>query len=96
VYFVRAGLAPEFHDDWISAGYAKKPVSCLDALIKAFAPDRWVFGHTHYALDTRIEAKTAGAVDGIPHSTRLLSNPRGYPGSDRYNDRFNPGMVVEV
>jgi predicted phosphodiesterase len=93
---VRAGLAPEFHDDWISAGYAKKPVSCLDALIKAYAPDLWVFGHTHYGQDTRIEAKTAGAVDDIPRSTRLLSNPRGYPDSDRTNDTFNPGMVVEV
>lgn len=89
---VRAGLAPEFHDDWISAGYA----SNLDALIKAYAPDLWVFGHTHYGLDTRIETGPDASIDGVPRSTRLLSNPRGYPGSDRTNDRFNPGMVVEV
>jgi predicted phosphodiesterase len=89
---VRAGLAPQFQDDWISAGYA----SNLNALIEAYAPDLWVFGHTHYGQDTRIEARTAGALDGIPRSTRLLSNPRGYEGSDRYNDRFNPGMVVVV
>jgi hypothetical protein len=89
---VRAGLAPEFQDDWISAGYA----SNLDALIEDFAPDLWVFGHTHYGQDTRIEAKTGGLVDGVHRSTRLVSNPRGYPDSDRYNERFNPGMVVEV
>ncbi|MCU0733756.1 MAG: hypothetical protein MUE84_19530, partial [Hyphomonas sp.] len=89
---VRAGLAPEFHDDWISAGYA----SNLDALIKAFAPDLWVFGHTHYGQDTRIETGPDASHDGVPRSTRLLSNPRGYPGSDRYNERFNPGKVVEV
>jgi Icc-related predicted phosphoesterase len=89
---VRAGLAPEFHDDWISAGYA----SNLDALIEACAPDLWVFGHTHYGQDTRIEARTDASLDGIPRSTRLLSNPRGYEGSDRYNERFSPGMVVEV
>jgi Icc-related predicted phosphoesterase len=89
---VRAGLAPEFHDDWISAGYA----SNLDALIKAFGPDLWVFGHTHYGLDVRIEAGPNVTLDDIPRATRLLSNPRGYPGSDRTNDRFNPGLVVEV
>jgi Icc-related predicted phosphoesterase len=89
---VRAGLAPEFHDDWISAGYA----SNLDALIKAFTPNLWVFGHTHYGLDTRIKAGPNASRDGIPRSTRLLSNPRGYPESDRTNERFNPGIVVEV
>jgi hypothetical protein len=101
---VRAGLAPEFHDDWISAGYA----SNLDALIKAYAPDLWVFGHTHYGKDARIEAGPEASIDGGAHhaatksglnklgATRLLSNPRGYPGSDRTNDRFNPGLVVEV
>jgi hypothetical protein len=101
---VRAGVAPEYHDDWISAGYA----SNLDALIEAFVPNLWVFGHTHYGQDTRIEAGPGTSLDGASHeavtksglnklrSTRLLSNPRGYPGSDRYNERFNPGMVVVV
>ena len=41
----------------------------------------WVFGHQHDASDFMIG------------NTRVVSNPRGYPGED--NEGFNPDLVLE-
>lgn len=41
----------------------------------------WVHGHTHYA------------VDYIRSGTRVLSNPRGYPGEET---GFSPSLVIDL
>lgn len=43
--------------------------------------DAWIFGHTHYAVDT--------VIDGC----RMVSNPRGYPGEKA---GFLPDFVLEI
>jgi len=41
----------------------------------------WIHGHSHTA------------VDYDAYGTRVISNPRGYPGEDT---RFNPGLIIEL
>lgn len=41
----------------------------------------WIFGHTHYAVDTVISG------------CRLVSNPRGYPGE---RTGFEPDFMIEI
>ncbi|HEP8062243.1 TPA: metallophosphoesterase [Pseudomonas aeruginosa] len=43
--------------------------------------DLWVHGHTHIAIDY------------VFNATRVISNPRGYPGEDT---GFNPDLVVDI
>ena len=60
--------------------------NCVDLLY--LEPALWVHGHHH---------KT---VDYMFGKTRVVANPRGYPGdfglSTPENDRFDPGKVVEI
>lgn len=57
--------------------------SRLELLIDKFQPSLWVHGHTHVACDYRIS------------STRVICNPRGYPGEGE--DRgFDPACAVQV
>lgn len=43
--------------------------------------DVWIFGHTHYVVDT------------IVSGCRVISNPRGYPGE---RTGFSPDFTIEV
>ena len=69
------------------------PSAVLRAIAGAFASDLtplmsgdrvplWIYGHTHRAADT----EHAG--------TRILSNPRGYPGEPV--EGFDPARVIEI
>jgi hypothetical protein len=60
--------------------------SHLEALILSAAPPLWVHGHLHWAFDY-----TVGA-------TRVLCNPRGYPGeaTGEAAGGFDPACVVEL
>jgi predicted phosphodiesterase len=49
--------------------------------IEEFQPDLFIHGHVHSSSDYRVGR------------TRVLCNPRGYPGE---NPNFNPSLVVEV
>jgi predicted phosphodiesterase len=49
--------------------------------IEEFQPDLFIHGHVHSSFDYRVGR------------TRVLCNPRGYPGE---NPNFNPSLVVEV
>jgi predicted phosphodiesterase len=49
--------------------------------IEEFQPDLFIHGHVHWSFDYRVGR------------TRVLCNPRGYPGE---NPNFNPALVVEV
>ena len=57
-------------------------VSNLDSLMKESGAELWIHGHTHESCDYRLG------------STRVLSNPRGYP--DCQNRSFDGVLVVEV
>lgn len=57
-------LAEGYQDDLLSAVYA----SDMDDLIERSGAALWVHGHTHRCVDYRIG------------ETRVVSNPRGYPG----------------
>lgn len=52
-------------DDWIKTKIAKES-----------APDVWIFGHTHWDVDTTIE------------SMRLISSQRGYARINKYNNKL--------
>lgn len=56
-------------------------VSNLDYCVRAFGADLWVHGHVHNNFDYRVG------------QTRVVCNPRGYPGE---NSEFDPALVVEV
>lgn len=45
-------------------------------------PRLWMFGHTHFAFD------------GLLGATRLVCNPRGYPGE--LNTGFDPNNIIQV
>ena len=65
------------------AGHPANPgfASDLEDLIEQLQPDLWLHGHTHNAADYRIG------------KTRILANPRGYPGPETLD--FNPELTVE-
>ncbi len=70
-------IPAEFKDDPLSACYA----SDLEDLIVEGRPALWVHGHIHKRVDYRVE------------NTRVLANPRGYPGE---GTGFEPGLVIEI
>lgn len=63
----------------IAAAYA----SDLTGLIETGKPDLWIHGHIHHRSDYMIGA------------TRVLSNPRGYPGQETF-ENFDPVLVVDL
>ena len=73
----RASVAPRFAGQRLNPAF----VSGLESLIEAGRPSLWVHGHTHTSFDYRLG------------KTRVICNPRGYPGE---NPDFRPGLVVEV
>lgn len=70
-------LPREFAADDAAPAYA----SALDELILECRPTLWVHGHVHSVADYRIG------------DTRVLSNPRGYPGE---RTDFRADRVVEI
>lgn len=71
-------LSLEHKPDLIDAAYG----SHLDDFISEHSIDLWVHGHTHHCVDYKIG------------KTRVISNPRGYPGQNE--KEFNPSLVIEV
>ncbi|OCP01289.1 MULTISPECIES: metallophosphoesterase [unclassified Ensifer] len=70
-------IPPEFQGDPLSACYA----SDLEDLLVEGQPALWVHGHVHKRVDYR-----AG-------KTKVLANPRGYPGE---RTGFDPQLVIEI
>ncbi|MCJ8057181.1 metallophosphoesterase [Shinella curvata] len=73
----RQSLPSEFQSDPLSPCYA----SDLESLILATQPALWVHGHTHNRNDYLVGA------------SRVVSNPRGYPGE---HVDFDPAFTVEI
>ena len=67
----------EFQDDPLSGCYA----SDLEGILLETQPDLWVHGHVHSRIDYRVG------------KTRVVSNPRGYPGE---RTGFDPAFMVDV
>ncbi|MDX0070886.1 metallophosphoesterase [Sinorhizobium meliloti] len=70
-------IPPEFRGDPLSACYA----SDLEDLIIEGRPALWVHGHVHQKVDYRIA------------ESRVVANPRGYPGE---GTAFDPQLVIEI
>jgi len=71
-------IPPEFRNDPLNPAF----VSNLDPLIAAGGAVLWVHGHTHQPLDYRVG------------TTRVITNPRGYPHEGRTG--FEPSLTLEV
>jgi Icc-related predicted phosphoesterase len=71
-------LPPHRRENKISCAYA----SHLDAFIKKHQPFLWIHGHIHHSIDYYIG------------STRVLSNPQGYP--DDPNPAFNSNLILKL
>ena len=74
----RQSVSPEADDKPYTPAYA----SNLDDLVAGSGAALWIHGHTHLPRDYRLGA------------TRVVCNPRGYPGQNA--DTFDPGLVLEV
>lgn len=70
-------IPPEFQGDPLSACYA----SDLGDLIVERQPALWVHGHVHQKVDYRVG------------KTKVIANPRGYPGE---GTAFDPQLVIEI
>jgi Icc-related predicted phosphoesterase len=68
----------QYKDDILSAAYA----SHLEKVVESSNAELWVHGHMHTAMDYQLG------------KTRVLCNPRGYPGERGTN--FIPDLVVEL
>jgi Icc-related predicted phosphoesterase len=71
-------IPDEYHNDLIYASFA----SNLENFIRETKPDFWIHGHVHEASDYFI------------NQTRIICNPKGYPGEEvkGYLDNF----IVEI
>jgi len=70
-------IAPRLRAQTLSAAYA----SNLGPIIDRYQPSYWVWGHTHYPIDS------------VRGRTRLISNPRGYADEGVV---FDPAFTIEV
>ncbi|QRM45762.1 metallophosphoesterase [Rhizobium sp. BG4] len=70
-------IEASFRFDPLSASYA----SDLEDLIYETSPRLWVHGHVHHHNDYRVD------------ETRIVSNPRGYPGE---RTGFIPDFTIEI
>lgn len=71
-------VRPWFASSPLNAGFA----SDLEETIARFRPALWIHGHMHDPID-----ETLG-------ETRVIANPRGYPGVEGRD--FDPALVLEV
>jgi Icc-related predicted phosphoesterase len=71
-------IPEKYQNELISAGFA----SNLEAFILKTKPNLWIHGHVHDAFDYYLG------------ETRVICNPKGYPGEGV--EGFRDGLVVEV
>ncbi len=70
-------IPEQYTRDVVSAGFA----SHLDDLVEGSGATYWIHGHNH------------GPSDYMIGKTRVLANPKGYPGE---STQFKPEFVVEI
>lgn len=71
------GIAPRFRPMLTTAAFTAN----MEPMMARYRPNLWVFGHTHFPLDTVILR------------TRVVTNPCGYAGE---LPRYNAAYVVEL
>ena len=71
------------HPRWRRSALNGAFASDLERVIERHQPALWIHGHVHDAVDTMLG------------ETRVLANPRGYPGEGRRNG-FNPELTINV
>lgn len=72
-------VAKRYTGDPLNAAFASR----LEGIIEKYAPELWIHGHTHVPCDYEL------------YGTRVVCNPRGYPG-ERNQPAFRPGLVVSI
>jgi Icc-related predicted phosphoesterase len=72
-------IAPRFTNDPLNPSFASR----LEYLVEQAQPRLWVHGHTHEACDYEL------------FNTRVICNPRGYPG-ERQQQPYRPELIVEI
>jgi Icc-related predicted phosphoesterase len=71
-------IPEKYRNDLVSAGYA----SDLENFIRKTKPDLWIHGHIHEAIDYTIG------------DTRVICNPKGYPGENA--DGFRGDLIINI
>jgi Icc-related predicted phosphoesterase len=74
-----SSIAKRYANDPLNPAFA----SSLESLIEAYRPVLWIHGHTHQPLDYEL------------FGTRVVCNPRGYPG-EHVRNGFRPDLTVVV
>jgi predicted phosphodiesterase len=77
-----APIVREPPEDPLLAAIGGAFASDLSSLMGAGTVDLWIFGHIHRTVDTDV------------NGTRVVSNPRGYPGEPVSG--FDPELVIEL
>jgi predicted phosphodiesterase len=72
-------IAPRYANDSLNPAFASR----LEVLIERYQPALWIHGHTHEACDYEL------------FGTRVVCNPRGYPG-EYGHPGFRPHFTVVV
>lgn len=72
-------VAPRYATDPLSPSFASK----CEGLIEEYTPELWIHGHTHVPCDYEL------------YETRVVCNPRGYPG-ERNEPAFDESLLVHV
>ena len=72
-------VAPRYATDPLSLSFASK----CERLIEEYEPELWIHGHTHVPCDYEL------------YETRVVCNPRGYPG-ERNEPAFDGGLLIRV
>ena len=71
-------IPEKFRNELVSAGYA----SNLESFIHKTKPDLWIHGHVHEAFDYCIG------------QTRIINNPKGYPGE--IVNGFREDLIIKI
>jgi Icc-related predicted phosphoesterase len=75
----RSRAAPRYANDPLNPAFASR----LESLIEEYQPALWIHGHTHDPCDYEL------------FRTRIVCNPRGYPGEHGHAG-FKPDLTVVV
>lgn len=72
-------VAKRYANDSLNPAFASR----LEDVIENYRPDLWIHGHTHVPCDYEL------------FETRIVCNPRGYPG-EAHDSGFQADLVIDV
>ena len=74
-----SSVAKRYANDLLNPAFASQ----LEDVIEKYPPELWIHGHTHVSCDYEL------------FDTRVVCNPRGYPGENRRSE-FRDDLVVSI